>query len=73
METGGQIRVEPVYTNLKKNPALGLLPQASYEVFTHHLEENDIYILFTDGVEEAMNSVDEYYGLERLKNRGDGS
>ena len=61
-------RVEPVYTNLKKNPALGLLPHASYEVFTHNLEENDIYILFTDGVEEAMNPVDDYYGLERLKN-----
>jgi phosphoserine phosphatase RsbU/P len=59
-------RVEPVYKDLKKNPALGLLPDASYQVFDHRLEENDIYLLFTDGVEEAMNDKDEYYGVERL-------
>jgi sigma-B regulation protein RsbU (phosphoserine phosphatase) len=59
-------RVQPVYSNLKKNPALGLLPDAFYQVFTHKLEENDIYVLFTDGVEEAMNPDGEYYGLERL-------
>jgi sigma-B regulation protein RsbU (phosphoserine phosphatase) len=59
-------RVEPVYSNLKKNPALGLLPDAFYQVFTHKLSEGDIYVLFTDGVEEAMNPDGEYYGLERL-------
>jgi sigma-B regulation protein RsbU (phosphoserine phosphatase) len=59
-------RVQPVYQGLKKNPALGLLPGASYQVFSHQLEENDIYLLFTDGVEEAMNANDEYYGMERL-------
>ena len=59
-------RVQPVYQGLKKNPALGLLPEASYQVFSHQLEENDIYLLFTDGVEEAMNANDEYYGMERL-------
>ena len=59
-------QVQPVYSNLKKNPALGLLPDAFYQVFTHKLEENDIYVLFTDGVEEAMNPEGEYYGLERL-------
>jgi phosphoserine phosphatase RsbU/P len=59
-------RVQPVYANLKNNPALGLLPEASYQVFTHELEENDIYLLFTDGVEEAMSPSDEYYGVERL-------
>jgi phosphoserine phosphatase RsbU/P len=60
----GQVR--PVYGKLKKNPALGILPEASYQVFSHQLEENDIFILFTDGVEEAMNAEGEYYGLERL-------
>jgi phosphoserine phosphatase RsbU/P len=59
-------RVEPVYTNLKKNPALGLLPDASYQVFSRELQEDDIYILFTDGVEEAMSPNDEYYGVQRL-------
>jgi serine phosphatase RsbU (regulator of sigma subunit) len=59
-------QVQPVYSNLKKNPALGLLPDAFYQVFTHKLEEGDIYVLFTDGVEEAMNPDGEYYGLERL-------
>ncbi|MGB9273604.1 MAG: SpoIIE family protein phosphatase [Terrimicrobiaceae bacterium] len=59
-------QVQPVYSNLKKNPALGLLPEASYQVFTHELEEDDLYVLFTDGVEEAMNAGGEYYGIERL-------
>jgi sigma-B regulation protein RsbU (phosphoserine phosphatase) len=60
-------RVQPVYKDLKKNPALGLLPETSYQVFSHQLEEDDIYLLFTDGVEEAMNANDEYYGRERLE------
>ena len=60
-------RVQPIYKDLKKNPALGLLPEASYQVFSQQLEENDIYLLFTDGVEEAMNANDEYYGRERLE------
>jgi phosphoserine phosphatase RsbU/P len=59
--------VEPVYKDLKKNPALGLLPAASYQVFSRELREDDVYLLFTDGVEEAMNEQDEYYGLERLQ------
>ena len=58
--------VEPVYKDLKKNPALGLLPAASYQVFSRELREDDVYLLFTDGVEEAMNEQDEYYGIERL-------
>ena len=59
-------QVQPVYSNLKKNPALGLMPEACYQVFTHELEEDDLYVLFTDGVEEAMNAEGEYYGIERL-------
>jgi serine phosphatase RsbU (regulator of sigma subunit) len=61
----GEIR--PVYKDLKKNPALGLLPEAAYQVFDHELREHDIFLLFTDGVEEAMNGQDEYYGMERLQ------
>ena len=61
----GEIR--PVYKDLKKNPALGLLPEAAYQVFDHELREHDIFLLFTDGVEEAMNAQDEYYGMERLQ------
>jgi phosphoserine phosphatase RsbU/P len=63
--TTGEVR--PVYKELKKNPALGLLPQASYQVFSHELREDDIFLLFTDGSEEAMNAQDEYYGMERLQ------
>lgn len=59
-------QVQPAYSKLRKNPALGLLPEASYQVFTHKLEEDDVYVLFTDGVEEAMNAEGEYYGIERL-------
>jgi sigma-B regulation protein RsbU (phosphoserine phosphatase) len=59
--------VQPVYRHLKKNPALGLFPDVSYQVFSHEMKEHDIYLLFTDGVEEAMNRQDEMYGVERLR------
>ena len=65
--------VQPVYKDLKKNPALGLLPEASYQVFCNDLREHDIYLLFTDGVEEAMNEKDEYYGMERLQRAMSGN
>ncbi len=66
-------KVQPVYRDLKNNPALGLLPEASYEVFSHELKEQDIYLLYTDGVEEAMNEQDEMYGMERLQRAMGGS
>jgi len=65
--------VQPVYRDLKKNPALGLFPEASYQVFSHEMKEHDIYLLFTDGVEEAMNRQDEMYGVDRLRRAIAGS
>ena len=45
---------------------LGVLPDAEYEQETIQLQTNDLLILYTDGVTEAMNDNDEEYGEERL-------
>jgi len=38
-------------------------PQTSFQV-----EKNDLLIFYTDGITEAMNSRDQQFGFERLKN-----
>ena len=47
--------------------ALGLLPDFDYEKNTVFLSPGDFLVLYTDGVTEAMNSDDEEFGLERLR------
>ena len=42
-------------------------------MFCSELREHDVYLLFTDGVEEAMNEKDEYYGMERLQRAMSGN
>ncbi|HEY5793348.1 MAG TPA: PP2C family protein-serine/threonine phosphatase [Chthoniobacterales bacterium] len=54
------------FDSLKNNPAIGLLPHASYTSFTRRLHKGDIFLLFTDGVIEAMNEQDEEFGQTRL-------
>ena len=47
-------------------PPVGLLPVSEYEEAKVDLRENDLLVLFTDGISEAMNSADEEWGEERL-------
>jgi len=49
-------------------PALGLFERAVYPTCRCPTEENDLLILFTDGMYEAQNHAKEEYGMERLKN-----
>jgi len=63
--TAGQI--EPLYGPLKGNPALGLMAENEYAIFSRPLREGDVYILYTDGVVEAMNPAAEDFGFERLR------
>ena len=47
---------------------LGILPGAidPAQVGHLHLEEDDLLVLYTDGITEAMNEEDAMYGVERL-------
>lgn len=59
--------VEEFYETLRGNPALGLLEESDYSVFERPLRDDDVMVLFTDGVIEALNRDDQFYGKDRLK------
>ncbi|RJP59911.1 MAG: STAS domain-containing protein [Candidatus Auribacter fodinae] len=46
---------------------LGLVENAKFEDRYAQLQENDILFLYTDGIKEAMNSGEEMFGLDRIK------
>ena len=46
--------------------ALGLLPDFEYEQSSVELAPGDTVVFYTDGVTEAMNHVEEEFGMERL-------
>jgi putative ABC transport system permease protein len=46
---------------------IGMFPFASYEESVVDLRPGDVLIAFTDGVTEALNSVEEEFGEQRLK------
>ena len=46
--------------------ALGLLPEFEFEQSSIDLAPGDTVVFYTDGVTEAMNSVEEEFGMERL-------
>ena len=45
---------------------IGFLEQAEYELRKIYLSKEDIFFLYTDGLEEAMDHNDEEFGLERI-------
>jgi len=47
--------------------ALGILPEASFELFAAELEPGDRMLLYTDGITEATNARDEEYGDARVE------
>ncbi len=52
--------VQPLFSRLKDNPALGLFPTATYSTWSRPIQPGDLLVLFTDGVLEAVNP----YGIE---------
>jgi putative ABC transport system permease protein len=46
---------------------LGLFPEMSYQEGTVDLRPGDVLVAFTDGVTEALNSSDQEFGEDRLK------
>ena len=55
---------EPVFAS--SGTVLGLFPGREYETETLELEDGDSLVLYTDGVTEAWNALDEEYGEARL-------
>jgi sigma-B regulation protein RsbU (phosphoserine phosphatase) len=47
-------------------PALGLMPDARFDIQQAHLEPGDILIAYTDGVTEARDPRGEFYGDAQL-------
>lgn len=45
---------------------VGLLPEAKFVTSTLQLEPNDTLLLFSDGVTEAMDPDEQFYGVPRL-------
>ncbi|MEI8311967.1 MAG: SpoIIE family protein phosphatase [Verrucomicrobiota bacterium] len=62
----GENRVVELTPHLSNNPALGLFENCTYEVFRRPIKERDLFLLFTDGLFECMNSHGEEFGRERL-------
>ncbi len=46
---------------------LGMLPRLDYDQETVTLAPGELLLMYTDGVSEAMNSLDEEFGAERVK------
>ena len=46
---------------------VGLVPEAQFSTTTLHLEPNDTLVIFSDGVTEAINPEEEFYGVARLR------
>ncbi len=45
---------------------IGLLPTGDYTAGSTRLEEGDLLVLYTDGINEAENESEEQYGIDRL-------
>ncbi len=59
-----QVGVEELATG---GMVIGLFAQASYEEAKVDLKSGDVLVAFTDGVTEALNTGEEEFGEERLK------
>jgi serine phosphatase RsbU (regulator of sigma subunit) len=57
------------FSNLESTGfALGMFPQASFEPGKIHLKNEEVAVLFTDGITEGRNKAKEEYTEERLRN-----
>ena len=51
----------------RRQPALGLVPDLVFEQESHTFEPGDAFVLYTDGVSEAMNEFRNQFGVRRLR------
>jgi serine phosphatase RsbU (regulator of sigma subunit) len=57
---------EPLRLQGPQGPVLGIFERAAYQNSHCEASENDLIVLFTDGLFEVEVAEDEYYGAERL-------
>jgi phosphoserine phosphatase RsbU/P len=46
---------------------LGLIAEAEYAICSFQLQPNDVLVMFSDGITEAENIEQEFFGMERLR------
>ena len=63
----GQNDVVPVLANREVGMALGLAKEAVYTPRRLRLEPGDLFLLYTDGIIEAPNLINEEFGERRLR------
>ncbi len=61
------------WVELPKGPVLGVLEGAAYKTWTLRLEPMETLLLYTDGVNEAMNISKDLFGEERIRDLGETS
>ncbi|MBW2121969.1 MAG: SpoIIE family protein phosphatase [Deltaproteobacteria bacterium] len=54
------------YLNTEGRP-LGITQESRYEAKTHHLEEGQIVVLYTDGIVESVDEANTPFGEERMR------
>lgn len=60
MRGGGLERLPPT------SMALGMMPDVTFTEQRVHLAEGDVFVAYSDGVTEAMNAAEDFFGDERL-------
>jgi hypothetical protein len=50
----------------KGNPALGLMPDTGYKVSEECLRKGDVFLVYSDGINESRNPQGDCFGNERL-------
>ncbi len=61
---GGEIEIQRLEEG---GPVLGVLPEPDYRQGAVSARDDDLLVLYSDGVVEATNSADEQFGEERLR------
>ena len=51
----------------QSGPPLGIMEDQVYEATTTSVSRNDVVLLYTDGVNEALGPAEKLFGIERLK------
>ena len=60
------LRRDEVFRLEACGPVVGLIRNIRFESATFHFQPGDVFILFTDGISEAMTEEDEEWGDDRL-------
>jgi sigma-B regulation protein RsbU (phosphoserine phosphatase) len=58
---------EATYLRFEGGPALGLVDDAKFPVHHFTLSQNDTLLLYSDGITDALNSLEDSFGEERLQ------